>query len=232
MNHESSKKLAVVLASGGMDSCVTASIASQEFELAMLHLNYGQRTENRELKAFNDIANYFGAKAKLILDTDLFRRVGYSSLTDFKIDISKADLKSKEIPSSYVPFRNANILSMAVSWAETIGAKKVFIGAVEEDSLGYPDCRKIFFERFNELIKVGTKPNTNVVIEIPLISMKKHEIIKKGVELNAPFQLTWSCYKDEEIACGECDSCALRLRGFQQAGMIDPIPYKTKPNYL
>lgn len=232
MSQNSTKKLAVVLASGGMDSCVTASIASQKYELAMLHLNYGQRTENRELKAFNDLAEYFNAKIKLILDTDLFRRIGNSSLTDLKMGVTEADLKSKEIPSSYVPFRNANILSMAVSWAETIGAKKIFIGAVEEDASGYPDCRKIFYEKFNELIKVGTKPSTEIKIETPLISMKKYEIIKKGIELASPFHLTWSCYKDEETACGVCDSCALRLRGFQQACVVDPIPYKTQPNYL
>lgn len=232
MSQNSTKKLAVVLASGGMDSCVTASIASQKYELAMLHLNYGQRTENRELKAFNDLAEYFNAKIKLILDTDLFRRIGNSSLTDLKIEVTEADLKSKEIPISYVPFRNANILSMAVSWAETIEAKKIFVGSVEEDSSGYPDCRKIFYEKFNELIKVGTKPNTKIKIITPLISMKKYEIIKKGIELNSPFHLTWSCYKDEETACGVCDSCALRLRGFQQASVIDPIPYKTQPNYL
>ncbi|MBM4174879.1 MAG: 7-cyano-7-deazaguanine synthase QueC [Ignavibacteria bacterium] len=232
MSFDSTKNLAVVLTSGGMDSCVTAAIASQEFELAMLHLNYGQRTENRELKAFNDLSEYFKAKVKLILDTDLFRRIGNSSLTDYSIHVSEANLKSKEIPTSYVSFRNANILSMAVSWAETLGAKKIFIGAVEEDSSGYPDCRKVFYKQFNALIEVGTKPETKIEIITPLISMKKNEIIKKGIELNAPFHLTWSCYQSEEIACGVCDSCALRLRGFQQAGVDDPIPYKSKPNYL
>ncbi|MFN4111372.1 MAG: 7-cyano-7-deazaguanine synthase QueC, partial [Ignavibacteria bacterium] len=208
-----SKKIAVVLASGGMDSCVTTAIASQNYELAMLHLNYGQKTEKRELKAFNEIANYYNAKFKLVLDTDFFRKIGGSSLTDENIEVSLANLQSKEIPTSYVPFRNANILAMAVSWAEVIGAEKIFIGAVEEDSSGYPDCRKIFYEKFNELIKVGTKPTTNITIETPLISMSKAEIVRKGMELNAPFHLTWSCYKDQEIACGVCDSCALRLRG-------------------
>ncbi len=226
------KKLVVVLASGGMDSCVTTAIAAQNYELAMLHLNYGQRTEKRELKAFHDISDYFGAKYRLILDTDFFKKIGGSSLTDESIEVSKANLESKEIPTSYVPFRNANILSMAVSWAEVIGAEKIFIGAVEEDSSGYPDCRKIFYDKFNELIKVGTKPTTNITIETPLIAMKKFEIVKKGIELNAPFHLTWSCYKDEEVACGVCDSCALRLRGFQMAGYEDPIPYRVKPKYL
>lgn len=226
------KKLAVVLASGGMDSCVTAAIAAQNYELAMLHLNYGQRTEKRELKAFNDLADYFNAKLRLVLDTDFFKKIGGSSLTDERIEVSKANLESKEIPTSYVPFRNANILAMAVAWAEVIGAEKIFIGAVEEDSSGYPDCRKIFYEKFNELIKVGTKPTTNIIIETPLISMTKAEIVRKGMELNAPFHLTWSCYKEEEVACGVCDSCALRLRGFQMAGFEDPIPYRVKPKYI
>jgi 7-cyano-7-deazaguanine synthase len=226
------KKLAVVLASGGMDSCVTAAIAAQNYELAMLHLNYGQRTEKRELKAFNDIADYFNAKLRLVLDTDFFKKIGGSSLTDERIEVSKANLESKEIPTSYVPFRNANILAMAVAWAEVIGAEKIFIGAVEEDSSGYPDCRKIFYEKFNELIKVGTKPTTSITIEIPLISMTKAEIVRKGMELKAPFHLTWSCYKEEEVACGVCDSCALRLRGFQMAGFEDPIPYRVKPKYI
>lgn len=226
------KKLAVVLASGGMDSCVTTAIANQEYELAMLHLNYGQRTEKRELKAFNDIADFYKAKYRLVLDTDFFRKIGGSSLTDEKIEVSLANLDSKEIPTSYVPFRNANILSMAVAWAEVIGAEKIFIGAVEEDSSGYPDCREIFYDKFNELIKVGTKPTTNLQIITPIISMKKYEIVKKGIELNAPLHLTWSCYKDEEIACGVCDSCALRLRGFQMAGIEDPIPYRVKPKYI
>lgn len=228
----STKKLAVVLASGGMDSCVTTAIASKDYNLAMLHLNYGQRTESRELKAFHDLSDFFSAKYKLVLDTDFFRRVGGSSLTDSRIEVSKADLRAKEIPTSYVPFRNANILSMAVSWAEVLGAKKIFIGAVEEDSSGYPDCRKIFYEKFNELIAFGTKPESNIMIETPLISMKKVEIIKKGIELGAPFHLTWSCYQSENLACGVCDSCAFRLRGFQMAGIDDPIPYKIKPNYL
>lgn len=226
------KKLAVVLASGGMDSCVTTAIAAQDYELAMLHLNYGQRTEKRELKAFNEIADYYNAKHILVLDTSFFKKIGCSSLTDENIEVSLANLNSKEIPTSYVPFRNANILSMAVAWAEVLGAEKIFIGAVEEDSSGYPDCRKIFYEKFNEVIKVGTKPTTNITIETPLISMKKYEIVKKGIELNAPFHLTWSCYKDEELACGVCDSCALRLRGFQMAGYDDPIPYRVKPKYI
>lgn len=232
IGNNDSKKLAVVLASGGMDSCVTTAIAAQNYELAMLHLNYGQRTERRELKAFYDLADYFNAKYRLVLDTDFFRKIGGSSLTDENIEVSPANLSSKDIPTSYVPFRNANILSMAVSWAEVIGAEKIFIGAVEDDSSGYPDCRKVFYEKFNEVIELGTKPTTHIKIETPIIDLKKADIVKKGIELNAPFHLTWSCYKDDEIACGVCDSCALRLRGFQQAGYDDPIPYRVKPKYI
>ncbi|MDI6765260.1 MAG: 7-cyano-7-deazaguanine synthase QueC [Bacteroidota bacterium] len=221
----SSKELAVVLVSGGMDSCVTAAIANLQYEMAFLHLNYGQRTEQRELKAFNVIADYYKVKHRLVVDVHHLKQIGGSGLTDASIDIPRADLHRKEIPSSYVPFRNANILSIAVSWGEVIGAKKIFIGAVEEDSSGYPDCRKEFYTAFNDVIKLGTKAETHLEIETPIIHLKKSEIIKKGIELNVPFNLTWSCYQREDIACGECDSCALRLRGFQQAGVEDPIPY-------
>ena len=226
------KSKAVVLVSGGMDSLVTAAIASREHELCFLHLNYGQRTEGRELKAFNDIADYYKVKHRLVVNLEYLSQIGGSSLTDKNIEISNADLEYKGIPSSYVPFRNANILSIAVSWAEVIGANKIFIGAVEEDSIGYPDCRKVFYDAFNEVIELGTKPETKILIETPIIHLKKHEIIKKGMELNAPFGLSWSCYQNEDKACGVCDSCALRLRGFQTAGFDDPIEYETKPNYL
>lgn len=220
-----SKEIAVVLVSGGMDSCVTAAIANQQYEMAFLHLNYGQRTERRELKAFNDIADYYKVKHRLVVDVPHLKQIGGSSLTDTSIDVPRADLYRKEIPSSYVPFRNANILSIAVSWGEVLGVKKIFIGAVEEDSSGYPDCRKEFYVAFNNVIKLGTKPDTHLEIETPIIGMKKSEIVLKGIELKAPIHLTWSCYQREDIACGECDSCALRLRGFQQAGVEDPIPY-------
>ncbi len=220
-----SKELAVVLVSGGMDSCVAAAIAEEHYEMAFLHLNYGQRTERRELKAFNDIADYYKVKHRLVVDVHHLKQIGGSSLTDTSIDVPRADLYRKEIPSSYVPFRNANILSIAVSWGEVLGAKKIFIGAVEEDSSGYPDCQKEFYAAFNIVIKLGTKPDTHLEIETPIICMKKLEIVLKGIELKAPLYLTWSCYRREDIACGECDSCALRLRGFQQAGVEDPIPY-------
>jgi len=215
-----------------MDSLVTAAIANEKYELAFLHLNYGQKTEKRELKAFNDIADYYNVKKRLCVNVEHLSRIGGSSLTDNKIEISKADIENKEIPISYVPFRNANILSIAVSWAEVINAVKIFIGAVEEDSSGYPDCREVFYEAFNRIIELGTKPDTNIKIETPIIHLKKYEIVKKGAELNVPFELSWSCYKNEDKACGECDSCALRLRGFRLAGIEDPIEYILKPKYF
>ncbi len=226
-----SRQKAVVLVSGGMDSCVTAAIAALDYDCAFLHLNYGQKTEKRELQAFNDIADYFGVTDRLVVDVSHFSRIGGSSLTDKNIDISEANLDSNEIPSSYVPFRNANILSIATSWAEVLSASRIFIGAVEEDSSGYPDCRQTFFDAFNEVIRTGTKPSTDLQIETPLIRMAKKEIIKRGVELKAPLELSWSCYRAEEVACGTCDSCALRLRGFRLARMEDPIPYLIRPVY-
>jgi len=225
------KPLAVVLVSGGMDSCVTAAIASKEYELAFLHLNYGQRTERRELQSFHDIASYYGVSRKLVVDVQHLRQIGGSSLTDEHIEVTKADLNRRDIPTSYVPFRNANFLSIAVSWSEIIGANKIFIGAVEEDSSGYPDCREVFFQTFNVVIATGTKPLTDITIETPLIHLKKNEIVQKGIDINAPLHLSWSCYQNEEQACGVCDSCALRLRGFQRAGVDDKIPYRVKPIY-
>jgi len=226
------KELAVVALSGGMDSCVTAAIANLNYRLALAHFNYGQRTEKRELKAFNGIADYYRVSERLVIDYTHLSKIGGSSLTDKSISVSKADLSSKEIPTSYVPFRNANILSACVSWAEILNAKAVFIGAVFEDSSGYPDCRPQFFSAFEKTIEIGTKPDTNIKIETPVIHFSKAEIVKKGIELNAPIHLTWSCYRNEDIACGECDSCALRLRGFQLAGVEDPVPYSVKPVYI
>jgi len=225
------KKKAVILVSGGMDSLVTAAIANREYELAFLHLNYGQRAEKRELKAFNDIADYYSVKERLVVNVEYLSQIGGSSLTDNKIAVSEAALEHEGIPSSYVPFRNANILSVAVSWAEVIGAQRIFIGAVEEDSSGYPDCRKVFYDAFNKATELGTKPETNITIETPIINLRKHEIVKKGVDLKAPFELSWSCYKNEDKACGVCDSCALRLRGFRLASVEDPIEYEIRPVY-
>lgn len=226
------RDLAIVLLSGGMDSCVTAAIANENYNLAFLHVNYGQLTERRELKAFNEISDYYKVNIKLIVNLEHLSKIGGSSLTDHSIKVPLADLHRSEIPSSYVPFRNANMLSVAVSWAEVIGAKRIFIGVVEEDSSGYPDCRKNFIDAFNKVIDFGTKPDTKIIVETPIISFKKSEIVRKGIELKAPLHLSWSCYKDEEIACGICDSCALRLRAFRQAGVIDPLPYRRKPEYI
>jgi 7-cyano-7-deazaguanine synthase len=225
------KKKAVIAVSGGMDSCVTAALANLEYSLSFLHVNYGQRTEKRELQSFNDVADFYDVKNRLILDFTHLSKIGGSSLTDEKIEVSKADLSSKEIPTSYVPFRNSNILSACVSWAEVLNAEVIFVGAVYEDSSGYPDCRPEFFQAFEKMANLGTKPATNIKIVTPIIHFSKAEIVKKGFELNTPLNLTWSCYKNEDKACGECDSCALRLRGFQQAGFEDPIQYVKKPVY-
>jgi len=217
---------AVVLVSGGMDSCVTAAIALNETdELAFLHISYGQLTETRERQAFNEIADFYQVKKRLDISIEHLAKIGGSSLTDKKIEVSEADLNNKEIPTSYVPFRNANMLSIAVSWAEVIGANAIYIGAVAEDSSGYPDCRPEFYQAFQRTVDAGTKPDTNIDIRTPIIHLSKSEIVKKGIELNAPLHVTWSCYRSEDLACGTCDSCALRLRGFELAGLKDPIPY-------
>jgi 7-cyano-7-deazaguanine synthase len=231
MDKNLNRTKAVVLMSGGMDSCVTAAIAAQGYEVAALHASYGQRTERREAQCFHAIADYFGVETRLAVRLDHFRAIGGSSLTDSSMTIRDADLSSHEIPNTYVPFRNAHFLSIATSWAEVLGAHKIFIGAVWEDSSGYPDCRPEYYEAFNRTIRAGTKPSTDITIETPLIYLSKREIVKRGVELNAPLHLTWSCYKDSDAACGICDSCALRLRAFQEAGIDDPITYANKPEY-
>lgn len=217
---------AIVLVSGGMDSCVTAAIAGRETtSTAFLHISYGQLTENRERQAFNEIADYYGIKERLDVSVEYLAKIGGSSLTDRDIPVSEANLENKEIPTSYVPFRNANMLAIATSWAEVIGAARIYIGAVAEDSSGYPDCRPEFYAAFQSAIDAGTKPDTKIEICTPIIHLTKAEIVGKGIELNAPLHLTWSCYRSETLACGNCDSCALRLRGFAQAGIKDPIPY-------
>jgi 7-cyano-7-deazaguanine synthase len=222
---------AVVLMSGGMDSCVTASIASQTYQIAALHASYGQRTEARELKSFHAVADHLCVTDRLAVQLDHFRTIGGSSLTDPRMAIREADLESREIPNTYVPFRNAHFLSIATSWAEVLGASKIFIGAVWEDSSGYPDCRPEYYEAFNRVIKAGTRPSTNITIETPLIHLSKREIVQKGVEIGAPLHLTWSCYRESGVACGVCDSCAMRLRAFQEAGVEDPIAYCNRPEY-
>jgi len=218
--------LAVCLVSGGMDSCVTAAIGRQENEeLAFLHVSYGQRTQARERQAFNELADHFGVIKRLAVSIEHLKQIGGSSLTDPNIAVTEANLASPEIPTSYVPFRNSHLLSIATSWAEVIGAQRIYIGAVAEDSSGYPDCRPEFYEAFQRAIDTGTKPETRIEIVTPVIDLRKAEIVKRGVELSAPFELTWSCYQAENEACGRCDSCALRRRAFREAGVPDPIPY-------
>ena len=231
------RPLAVVLASGGMDSCVTTAIAAQTHQLAMLHLTYGQRTQERELRSFHSLADHFKARKRLVVDVSHLGKIGGSSLTDRSIEITRANPEQlfrptkDEIPSSYVPFRNGTFLSIATSWAEVVHAQRIFIGAVEEDSAGYPDCRKEFYDAFNRVVALGTRPGSGILLKTPVIAMSKSEIVKQGLDLNAPFHLTWSCYQNDDRACGVCDSCALRLRAFRLAGVDDPIPYVNKPSY-
>jgi len=225
-NSELDSTLAVCLVSGGMDSCVTAAIANEENEeLAFLHVSYGQRTEARELKSFSDLADHFKAHKRLVASIEYLKEIGGSSLTDQQINMAEANLAAKEIPTSYVPFRNSHLLAIATSWAEVLGANRIYIGAVAEDSSGYPDCRPEFYAAFQKAIDIGTKPDTNIEIVTPVIHLRKSEIIKRGLELHAPLELTWSCYQSEDFACGVCDSCVLRLRAFAEAGVADPIKY-------
>jgi 7-cyano-7-deazaguanine synthase len=211
-----------------MDSCVCAALAARDYDVYAVHFSYGQRTEARELKSAQEIAGLVGVRELLHLKIDLFRRIGGSALTDPGIAVPDAPANEAaiggEIPVTYVPFRNAHFLSAAVSWAEVLGAKKVFIGAVEQDSSGYPDCRPAYYDAFNQLIKMGTKVG-EIRVETPLIAMRKEEIVRLGVELGAPFHVSWSCYSGETEACGVCESCVLRLRAFHEAGAVDPIPY-------
>ena len=207
-----------------MDSCITAASAiSDGYRPAFLHINYGQRTKSRELKAFNEIADHYHVDKKLVVDITHLSEIGGSCLTDQNIEVPDADLENEDIPISYVPFRNANILAIATSWAEVLGATAIYVGAVEEDSSGYPDCRRSFFDAFENTIDTGTKPDTHIKIITPLITLSKKDIVEKGIVLEAPLHLTWSCYQNEDIPCGECDSCALRARGFDEAGVRDPI---------
>lgn len=226
----SSKKRAVVLLSGGMDSCVCAALAARDYGAAALHIDYGQRTEDRERRAFSGICDRLGIKNRLILRNPVFQAIGGSALTDDSIDVPEATKNiGQQIPVTYVPFRNANLLSAAVSWAEVLGAERILIGAVEQDSSGYPDCRPEFYRAFNEAIRTGTKEGSIQVVT-PLIALRKAEIVRLGLELGAPFDLTWSCYSREDVACGVCESCVLRLRAFEAAGAHDPIPYAPKQN--
>ena len=230
-SNENERALAVVLLSGGMDSCVTATLAAQNHRLAVLHSSYGQRTEARERRAFEEIAEFLGAERTLHVDQRYMSEIGGSALTDNSVEVPDADLvaaQQGEIPVTYVPFRNAHFLSAAVSWAEVLEAGAIFIGAVEQDSSGYPDCRPAYYKAFNGVIETGTRPETSIEIRAPLIGLSKAEIVAQGVELDAPLHLTWSCYRSAEAACRSCDSCVLRLRAFEQAGIRDPIRYAVR----
>ena len=220
------KKRAIVLLSGGMDSCVCAALAARDYDAAAVHVSYGQRTEQRERQSFQAICDRLHIQDRLVVRNDALHAIGGSALTDKNIAVPVASLADHGIPVTYVPFRNAHFLSVAVSWAEVIGAAKIYIGAVEPDSSGYPDCRPVYYEAFNRVIRTGTKDG-NIEVVTPLIAMQKAEIVRLGLELKAPFDLTWSCYSHEDRACGRCDSCILRLRAFSNAGADDPIPYAT-----
>jgi 7-cyano-7-deazaguanine synthase len=228
-NSTSTRSRAVVLLSGGMDSCVCAALAARDHQAAAVHVSYGQRTEERERRSFESICDRLEIRDRLLVRNEALRAIGGSALTDTTIAVPEAlgigaSLPAVGIPVTYVPFRNAHFLAVAVSWAEVLGAEKVYIGAVEPDSSGYPDCRPEYYRAFNEVVKAGTKDGTIRVVT-PLIAMHKHEIVTLGLELGAPFDLTWSCYQREDRACGVCDSCVLRRRAFRDAGAEDPIPY-------
>ena len=223
----SKKSRAVVLLSGGMDSCVCAALAARDYEAAAVHVSYGQRTEERERQSFLAICQRFKVHDRLMIRNEAFRLIGGSALTDDSIEVPDAETIGQDIPVTYVPCRNAHFLAAAVSWAEVLGAAKVYIGAVEPDSSGYPDCRPAYYKAFNEVVKAGTKEG-KIEIVTPLIAMRKAEIVRLGLELGAPFDLTWSCYSRADQACGVCDSCVLRLRAFQAVGVQDPIPYMAR----
>lgn len=217
--------IAVVLLSGGMDSCVTAAIARESCEPVFLHVAYGQRTEARERRAFHDITRHYGVTRTLLARLDHLKDIGGSALTDPTRNAVDARRPGSSIPDTYVPFRNTHFLAIAVSWAEVLGARFVYIGAVQEDSSGYPDCREEYYAAFNRLVSLGTRPDTRLEVRTPLIHLSKEQIVREGLRLEAPLHLTWSCYTEQEIACGRCESCRLRLKGFRAAGVRDSIPY-------
>lgn len=218
----------IVLASGGMDSLVLAAFATRESEIALLHVNYGQRTERRELECFRAIADYLKVRETKVVDIGYLRSIGGSALTDPAIEIPEGDLSRRGIPVTYVPFRNAHFLAIAASWAEVSGATRIYIGAVWADSSGYPDCRPAFYDAMNEAIRLGTRDRSGITVRAPFLHLKKKDLVLMGKSLGVPFQHTWSCYRDGEKACGRCDSCALRLRAFAEAGVPDPIEYDVR----
>ena len=213
-----------------MDSCVTAALAALTHDLAFLHADYGQRTEDRERACFHRLADHFGVTHRLVADFPALGAIGGSSLTDPAIPVREGEPEKGTVPTSYVPFRNAHLLAAATSWAEVLGASSVFVGAVAEDSSGYPDCRPEFYRAYQVAVDLGTRPETRIRIETPVIDMSKADIVRRGQELRAPFAMTWSCYQSSDVACGDCESCRLRLRGFAEAGVPDPLPYRARPS--
>ena len=227
MSQGAGRPLAVVCVSGGMDSALAAALVARDHDLAFLHANYGQRTEAKELDCFRRLADHLGVGPRLVVDFSALRAIGGSSLTDARLDVREGEPLAGVVPTSYVPFRNAHLLCAATSWAEVLGARAVAVGAVWEDSSGYPDCRPEFYRAFEDAIRQGTRPETSLAVLTPVIHMTKAEIVRRGMESGVPFELTWSCYQGLERACGRCESCRLRLRGFREAGVRDPIPYAT-----
>jgi 7-cyano-7-deazaguanine synthase len=227
------KPLGIALCSGGMDSLVMAEFVTRESELCLLHVNYGQRTEAKELACFHSIAEHMKVPAgrRLVVDISHLKKIGGSALTDEAIGVPDADLRRTGVPVTYVPFRNAHLVAIAVSWAEVIGARNVYIGAVEADSTGYPDCRPEFYEALNEAVRRGTREGSGIEVKAPFIRLLKKDIVLMGKSMGVPFERSWSCYREGEKACGKCDSCALRLRAFAEAGVEDPLPYETRPDY-
>lgn len=214
---------AVCLVSGGLDSCVAVACAVNDgFEPALLHMQYGQRTENQELRAFQRIAKHYGARERLVCELPHFREIGGSALTDARLSLDEGDSERGDVPVSYVPFRNAVLLAVAASWAEVVGARRLYVGVVHEDSLGYPDCSPAFVDAMNRAVQTGTRPDSRITIRAPLIELNKAEIVRLGMQLGAPLESTWSCYRDGAEPCGGCDSCRLRQRGFEEARVRDP----------
>lgn len=224
-------KAAVVAMSGGMDSCVTAALALAEgYDVHALHISYGQRTEQRELQAFHAVCDALGIGSRQVVSISHLRAFGGSALTDPGIAVPEGEDPDRSgIPVSYVPQRNGNILFIAAAWAEVLGADSLWTGMVEDDSSGYPDCRRRFCDALERAIAEGNHDDSpDPTIVTPLIHLSKTEIVRRGVEVDAPLHLTWSCYQSEDEACGVCDSCQLRLRGFREAGVVDPIAYRVR----
>lgn len=218
---------AVCLLSGGMDSSTLAYLTkSKGYEILALHLNYGQRTQNKELACAKKIAGLLQAEAFVEVDIGYFSKFGASSLTDTKIDVDTFDPLRAHIPNTYVPFRNANLLSIATSFAEARGADAIFIGVQSLDYSGYPDCRPQFIEAFQRVIDTGTRDQTRIRLITPFIHMTKTDILKEGMKLHVPYEHTWSCYRNEDLACGTCGSCHFRREAFEALGLTDPIPYE------